>query len=322
MRFTTLACLLICALSAISMLAACGTPASTSTAAPTLTAAAANAPSVFPRTVVDSGGTSVEFRTAPMRIISLSPGLTEILFAIGAGDRVAVVDRFSDYPASVASLPRMEYTQPNPEAALAHSPDLVLMTTRQRTQVKQFRDLKMTVLYIEEAQSVDRVIEVIGMLGSITERDAEARALVASMRQRIGTVIARLESVRTGPRVFYEISPDLYTASPETFIGSMLTLLKVQNIALDARTAFPQLSSEAIIAANPEVILLSDAISAKQSVETVASRPGWQAIAAVQSKRIVPIDPNVANRPGPRIVEAIELMARALYPEYFLATAR
>jgi iron complex transport system substrate-binding protein len=268
-------------------------------------------------TITDSGGTNVTFTTSPKRIISLSPGVTEVLYAVGASDHIVATDRFSDFPEAAQHTPKLEYSNPSAEVAVGHTPDLVIMATRQKAQVQQFRDLRLTVLYLEEPASIPAVLDQITMLGHLTERSIEAERLVASMRLRIDAVTSKVANVTTGPRVFYEVSPDLYSASPDTFIGSSLALLKAQNIAQGARTAFPQLSAETVIGADPEVVILSDGESAKQDAGTVSARPGWADVSAVKAKRIFPIDPNLANRPGPRVVEALERLAKMLYPERF-----
>jgi iron complex transport system substrate-binding protein len=297
---------------------ACGSGRVTPDSAETMTARTTTAvASMFPMSVTDSSATKVEFRSAPKRIISLSPGATEVLYAVGAADRIVATDRFSDFPEAARATPKLEYSNPSAEAAVGHTPDLVIMATRQKAQVAQFRALGLTVLYVEEPTTIQGVLDQIIMLGGLTEHAREATTLVGAMRQRIDAVTGKVANVTAGPRVFYEVSPDLYSASPDTFIGSSLALLKAQNIARGAPSAFPQLSAETVIGANPEVIILSDADSAKQSAETVAARPGWSEIAAVKSRRIYAIDPNLANRPGPRVVEALEYLARSLYPERF-----
>jgi iron complex transport system substrate-binding protein len=271
----------------------------------------------FPTTITDSSNTKVTIAEAPKRIVSLSPAATEILFAIGAGDQVAGTDSFSDYPDAATKTAKLDYSKPDPEVALALDPDLVIMTTRQQEQAQQFRDLHMNVLYIEEAETVDGVYDTIEMFGDISGHTKDAQALVADMRQRIGAVTSKLATVSEGPRVFYEVTNDLYTASPDTFIGSMLTMLKAKNIAEGATTQFPQLTAEAVIDANPQVVLLADAKFTNENADTVSARPGWADIAAVKDRRIYAIDDDIASRPGPRIVDAIEAIAKALYPEQF-----
>ena len=310
------------------LLGACATslrPTADSTSPrPTATAAAAAAAAVgVARSGVGSDGVRVTLAGPPTRIVSLSPAITEVLFAIGAGDRVVAVDRFSDFPTATASLPKLEYSSPSPESVLGFRPDLVIMVTRQKPQVPQFRALRLDVLYLDEPASLDATLRGIELLGALTGRDAEARALTTSMARRIEAVTAALAGATVaGPRTFYELSPDLYTAGPETFIGSMLVLLRARNIAQGTTSPFPQLSTEAVLAADPEVVLLSDAASAQQTAELVAARPGWGGVAAVRAHRVIPVDPDLTNRPGPRIVDGFELLARALYPDRFPAAAR
>jgi iron complex transport system substrate-binding protein len=275
------------------------------------------ASSGFPRTITDSSNTKVTIAAQPKRIVSLSPAATEILYALGAGDRVVGSDKFSNYPEAALKTPKLDYSKPDPEAALALNPDLVIMATRQEEQVQQFRDLKMTVLFFEEAATVEGVYDSITLLGQLTGHDDQAAQLVAGMRQRVTAMTSKVTDVTRGPRVFYELTTDLYTAGPDTFIGSMLSLLKAQNIATGATSDFPQLTAEAVIAADPEVILLADAEFQAQNADTVLSRPGWANVSAVKSRRVVGIDDDIASRPGPRIVEAMEIVAKALYPDRF-----
>jgi iron complex transport system substrate-binding protein len=270
----------------------------------------------FPLTVTDFGGAEVTIAAEPRAIISYSPGATEILFAIGAGDRLVAVDEFSDFPAAAADLPHLAYSSPDPEGALAHAPDLVILATRQNEQVAIFRGLGMTVVYMASADSLDEVYEQIVLLGTLTGREAEAEALVADMQSRIAAVTERLAGVESGPRVFYELTNDLYTVAPDTFVGALLEALKAQNVAAGAASQFPQLSAEAVIAADPEVVLLADA-EFGESLETVAARPGWAGVSAVVNARVYPIDADLTDRPGPRLAEGVEVLAALLYPELF-----
>ncbi|MEZ4553858.1 MAG: ABC transporter substrate-binding protein [Dehalococcoidia bacterium] len=284
---------------------------------PTAAAATASGGAGFPRTITDSSGAAVTLASQPRRIVSLSPAATEILFAIGTGDRVVGSDAFSNYPDAAGQTEKLDYSKPDPEAALALDPDLVIMVTRQQEQVRQFRDLGMTVLYFEEAETVEGVYESISLLGELTGRDSEAAQVVAGMRQRVDALTSKLAGVAVGPRVFYEITTDLYTVSDDTFIGSMLALLKAKNVAAGASSKFPQLTAEAVIAADPEVVLLADAKFTNENLETVAARPGWANMSAVRDRRVVAIDDDIASRPGPRIVDAMEAIAKALYPDRF-----
>ncbi|MSQ41497.1 MAG: ABC transporter substrate-binding protein [Dehalococcoidia bacterium] len=295
---------------------ACGGGEEAAPATSTPTVAATTSAPAFPLIVTDSSNTAVTIQAPPQRIISYSPGATEILFAIGASERVVAVDKFSDYPEQAKRLPKLEYSDPNPEAALAHQPDLVLFATRQRDQVKPFRDLKLNVLYQQEASSIDGVYEQIILLGRVTGNSEQAQRVVAQMRTRIEAVTQGVADVPQGPRVFYEVTKDLYTAAPNTFIGGMFIAIKARNIAAGAPSPFPQLTAEAVIAADPEVVMLGDAAFG-ESYDTVAKRPGWAAVSAVKNRRVYAIDTNIVDRPGPRIADGIEALARALYPDRF-----
>ncbi len=286
------------------------TPTPTATPTPTPTAAA------YPRTVEDSAGTAVTLEAAPARIISYSPGATEILYAIGAGDRVVAVDDFSDFPPAAIELPKVAYSSPDPERALSLEPDLLLMATRQREQIEQFRSLGMTVLFLDSAQDIEGVFGTIALLGEVTGNEAQAAELAASMRERIAALTAALEDVEEGPLVFFELTADLYTVGTDTFVGELLTLAKARNIAEGAASSYPQLSAEAIIDAAPVVILLADA-EWGESPETVCARPGWAAIPACVDERVHPVDGDLSGRPGPRIVDGLEQIARLLYPDRF-----
>lgn len=291
-------------------------PASTPTPAPEASAEA-TAPSAFPLTVEDSGGAAITLDAPPTRIVSYSPGATEILFAIGAGERVIATDEFSDFPAAALDLPKLAYSSPDPEGALALDPDLVLMAGQQRDQVEQFRSLGMTVLFVEEAANLEGVLDRVELFGSFTGNQERAAALVTEMQGRIDAVTSALADVEEGPRVLFELTSDLYTIAPDTFVGDLLTLAKARNIAEGAESRFPQLTAEAVVVADPEVVLLAHAEFSGESLETVCARPGWDVITACTSGRVEAVDGDLTNRPGPRVVDGLELIARLLYPERF-----
>ena len=224
-------------------------------------------------------------------------------------------DEFSDYPPAVIHLERVSYTDPDPERTLALMPDLVIFAEQQQQQIEQFRRLGMPVLFAREPKTIDGVFDSILMLGRVTGHAPMAQTLVSDMQRRIDIVVTRVADMESSPTVFYELTDDLYTAGPETFIGGMLQLLHAENIAAGTTSPFPQLTAEAVLAADPQIILLAD--GEWVSIESVAQRPGWAGIAAVTNGRVHPINPDLGNRPGPRIVDAIEEMARVIYPERF-----
>jgi iron complex transport system substrate-binding protein len=302
----------------VALILACGSNGGVPTRAVATATASASPIAAFPQSATDSRGVKLELATAPKRIVSLSPGVTEMLYAIGAGPQVVATDRFSDFPDEAARTTKLDYSQPSAEAAVALAPDLLIMTTRQEGQVEQFRALRLPVLFMEEPKSLAAVVESARLYGRLTGHAAEGERLAASLQGRIDRVVAQLPPGE-GPRVFYELTADLYTVGPESFVGSMLTTLRARNVAQGARTGFPQISTETVITANPEVILLADAgaRSGNQSAATVSARPGWSGLDAVRNRRIVGLDADTVNRPGPRIVDGFEAIARAIYPDRF-----
>jgi iron complex transport system substrate-binding protein len=301
----------------LALAAACGGEgdggAATRTSTPTAVAAAAVQ---HPLTLTDGKGRSVTLPAAPQRIASLSPAVTEILFAIGAGSQVAAVDKFSDFPPEAKTRQQLDAFQPSVEAIAGAQPDLVLVFFDPGNLVDGLARAGVTVFFLETPTSVDGVLEQIRLLGEATGHPLEAEELVGAMQRRIDAISERLAAVQQGPRLFHEVDNQLYTAAPNSFVGDLYLILKAQNIAAGTAQAFPQLSQEAIIQQDPEVIVLAD-VAAGESPETVKARPGWGSISAVKNNRIYAIDPDIVSRPGPRLVDALETLAKLLYPETF-----
>jgi iron complex transport system substrate-binding protein len=290
---------------------------------PTTVARAATATeaavATFPFTLTGTDGVGVKLKQPPARIVSLSPGSTETLFAIGAGSLVVAADRFSDFPEATKSLPKVEFSRPSIESLVAHRPDLVIATGRQRDTVAAMREADLAVVLFEEPLTVAAVIDKVLLFGWFTGRTAEATRLAREMKARVDAVTARLDSLAQGPRIFHELSNQLSSAAPSSFVGDLYTLLKARNIAEGATTAFPQLSQESIVQRDPEVIILADG---REGVtpEQVQRRPGWSGIAAVRSGRVIlltDLQADIFSRPGPRVVDALESLAQILYPDRF-----
>ncbi len=300
----------------LALAAACGDGQEGGAARPGTPTATAAAGVQFPLTLTDGKGRAVSLPAPPERIASLSPAATEILFAIGAGEQVAAVDKFSDYPPEAKSRQQLDAFQPSVEAIVGAQPDLVLVFYDPGNLVDGLANAGVTVFFLDTPNSVDGVLEQIRLLGKATGHPQRAEELVATMQQRIAAIQGRLASVAQGPRVFHEVDNQLYTVAPDSFLGNLYTILKAQNIAAGAGQAFPQLSQEAIVQQDPEVIVLAD-VAAGESPETVKARPGWGGISAVKNDRIFTIDPDIVSRPGPRLVDALETLAKLLYPETF-----
>jgi iron complex transport system substrate-binding protein len=307
----------LAALIVLALAAACaddGDPVLT-TPAPTPTAAPAAAPDGFPVTVVDSNGNELTLPAPATRIVALAPSFVEILFALGAGDSVAGVDENTDYPPEALEITKISGFSPSVEGIAALEPGLVVIFYDPGGLEDALEGLGIATLFLATPDSIEGVYDHITILGQLTGRSEEAEALISRMQSDIEALLARVPAGE-GPTVYHEIDNTYFTAGPGSFIHDLYVRLGARNIAEATGEAFPQMSAEAIIAANPEVIILAGELAA-DSPETVAARPGWDAISAVQNGRVYTIDPNLISRPGPRVVEGLEELARFLYPEAF-----
>jgi iron complex transport system substrate-binding protein len=276
------------------------------------TTQAAPAAQAFPVTVEGSDG-PVTLEKRPVRVVSLSPTATESLFAIGAGDQVVAVDDQSNYPAETPVTKLSGYT-PNLEAIAGYEPDLVIAAFDPGELIRGLHRLEIPVLLQAAAKNLDEAYEQIEALGTATGNEGRARAVVAGMRGQIAKAAGSIPS--TAPlSVYHELGPDYFSATSETFIGSIYELLGLENIAdgvSGQAPDYPQLSAEYIVSENPELIVLSDTKCCGQTPEKVAKRPGWSKIAAVRSGNVLPVDDDIASRWGPRTVEFVELVAGAV----------
>ncbi|AGZ38592.1 vitamin B12-binding protein [Actinoplanes friuliensis DSM 7358] len=261
-----------------------------------------------------AGGVTLAQR--PERIVSLGPSATEMLFAIGAGPQVVAVDDQSTYPADAPKTDLSGF-KPNAEAIAAKNPDLVVATDDLNKIVDQLGKLKIPVLLVPAAKVLDDTYREIDELGRLTGHQTEATALTDRMRTQIDKIVKGVPARPSKLTYYYELDPALYTATSKTFIGSVLGLFSLENVAdpSDAdgsKGGYPQLSPEALIKANPDLIFLADTKCCQQSPATVKARKGWSAVTAVQKDQIVSLDDDIASRWGPRVVDLVQSVADAV----------
>jgi iron complex transport system substrate-binding protein len=248
----------------------------------------------------------------PTRIVSLSPTITEDLFAVGAGKQVVAVDDQSDYPKSAPRTKLSGYT-PNAEAVAAYDPDLVIVSY-DGPFVGQLQKLGMTVLVEPAIDTIAGAYEQIRRIGRVTGHTAQAAKVVRAMQVKFTKAIRSVPKSHRHLRVYHELTPDYYSTTSATFIGRVYKLFGFTNIADAAdstHTGYPQLSGEYILSANPQLVVLADDVCCGQSAATVAARPGWRGIDAVKHKRVVAIDDSIASRWGPRLVDFVAAVAAA-----------
>lgn len=278
--------------------------------------------------LVDDMGYSLTLTEPPERIVSLSPGNTEILFAIGAGDKVVGVTDYCDYPYNFTAWVEAgnmtsigNFWQPSIEPIVDLDPDLVLASTGSLEAADNLRNLGINVLVIDP-KIFDEVFDDITLLGRATNNVAKASEVVNEMTAKLDDIASQISDASSTPTVYYEVWYEpLQSVGPETFIDEMITLAGGENIFHDATTSWPQISSESVIDKNPDVLVFPDMYMGVgnfyDTIETVASRSGWDVITAVQNDALYEIDADITSRGGPRIVDAVEAFAQAIHPEIF-----
>jgi iron complex transport system substrate-binding protein len=285
-------------LSFATVLSACG---GSSTSTDTTVAMASEA--VYPVTVGD-----LTLDAQPMRIISLSPTATEMLYAVGAGAQVVAVDEYSNYPEEAAALGTMlSGFEPNIEAISGFMPDLVIASYDPGTLVEQLGALNIPVFIANAATSIDNVYEQIEQIGLLTGHGEAAVQLAAQMKTEIEAAIAGVVPPVEPISYFYELDNTLYSVTSNTFVGQIFNLFGLRNIAdnVESGNDYPQLSAEVVVSSDPDIIFLADTKCCNETAETVAARDGWSGLKAVTNNHIVELDDDVASRWGPRIVELV-----------------
>jgi cobalamin transport system substrate-binding protein len=282
----------------------------------------------FPLTITDDSGTTTTFGTTPQRIVSLNPGLTEITFALGAGNRLVAVDTFSDFPPEAGAVqPRLTtYPSPSIETIVSLKPDVVLSLADQDEDLAQLRRQGIPVLKIfpKDFDAAARAIQTLGQLYAAPDT---GDAIASDMLARRDSVLAVVANAPR-PRVYEELDasePDKpFVAGPNGFYGQLIDLAGGDNIFADLPGDVGQVGAETIVERDPEVIILTDADLPfnPQSPDMVAARPGWDSVTAVQNGAIFPVPAQLYSTPGPRLVDGLEQLAKLLHPDLFAGGAR
>ncbi len=276
-------------------------------------ATAAGSPE-FPVTVTDDASRTVTIQAEPKRIVSLAPANTEIVFALGRGERLVGVTTWDTYPAEVKSIAKVgDFTNPNMEAIAGAKPDLVLVTGGiQAAVISQLEKIGATVLVIDP-QTLDRVLERIRTVGHAVGAPDEAETVISKMEDdlaRIRTKVMGLPKVTA----FVEVGWNpLFTCGPGTLMDDMLTAAGGRNVVKQG--GWVGYSAEQLVKDDPAVYL-----GTKSSIgdpEALEGRPGYGSLRAIRRGSIYPLDDDQVSRPGPRVVEGVRQMAIALHPDAF-----
>ena len=256
--------------------------------------------------IVDGLGREVSIAGVPERVISLTPANTEILFALGCGDKLIGVDSQSDYPAEALGIETKvgDYYSPNVEAIVALNPDVVFAsTTLQQPVVEQLESLGLTVVCNDPTALLD-IPAGIEMIAKVMGADAGSIT---------GNIAEKIDSAKT--KVYFALSfgeYGNYTAGPGTFVDDILGLLRCENVAHGSPVSWPEYTMEQLIADDPDLILVSDYLGDASVLAQLSQEPGYAELRCVKAGHVYAVDANITSRPGPRIAEAIDVIQRAI----------
>jgi len=272
--------------------------------------------------ITDQLGRTVKLNAPPERIVSLAPSNTEILFALDLNDKVVAVTDYCDYPAQAKDKPSIgSFSTPNLEEIIVLSPDLILATERHANKtIPQLESKGMTVFALD-SQTLDEVLEAITLVGEVTGQNEKAAELTGDMRRRIDAITNKTSSLTKGqrPRVFYLSWHDpLITAGSDTICGELIQKAGGINIAQDL-TGYPKISLEAVIEANPEVMIAGGGMGTGEDspLQLLKTEPRLRNTDARKNDRVHAVSIDFTGRAGPRIVDGLEKFAEFIHPELF-----
>jgi iron complex transport system substrate-binding protein len=312
--------LLLIALLTIGMLAGCAGTTEKSTGGNQ--ADSAKTAAAFPVTIKDALGNKVVIKQRPTRIVSLMPSNTEIAYALGLEKKIVGVSDYDNYPKDTLKKEKIGGQQFNTEKIIGLKPNLVLAHASSasiaKDALKQLRDAGIPVLVIANATNFEQVYNSIGMIGKATGTTKQADEVVKGMKDKLAVIKEKAASIKDKKKVYMEVAPapDIYTTGKNTFMNEMLTAINADNVAGDQQ-GWIKVDQESIIQKNPDIIITTYGYYVKNPAEQVLTRKGWENVNAVKNKQVIDVNSDLVDRPGPRVVEGVEALAKAVYPEVF-----
>ncbi|WP_088069273.1 ABC transporter substrate-binding protein [Gottfriedia luciferensis] len=280
----------------------------------------------YPMTIKDATKKEVSFKEEPKRIVSLIPSNTEILYSIGDGKHVVGVTDFDNYPKEVKSVDKVGGSNAdmtfNVEKIISLKPDLVLAHESgmgiSADGLAQIKQAGINVFVVKNAATIKDVYDTILQVGKITSKTEQSKKVVSNMKTKLDEISKKTAKASSNPKVWLEISgpPEIYTAGKGTFLDEMISIVHAKNVA-EKEKGWVQYSEESAIKANPDVILTTYGDYTPNLEKVVMARKNWQSVTAIKDKRVYDINADKTNRPGPRLAEGVEEIAKAVYPELF-----
>ncbi len=277
----------------------------------------------FPVTIKDAINQEVVIDDKPEKIVSLIPSNTEVAFALGVGDEVVGVSESDDYPSETTDIDKVAGMQLNVEKTISLDPDIVLahesVADTWADGLQQLRDAGIDVLVVNDATDFDGVYESIEMIGEAVGEEAKAEEVVEGMKDDIASIKDKAASIPAKDKkdVYVEVSPapDAFTTGKDTFMQEMIDTINATNVIKE--TGWVQVDQEAVIEADPDVVITTYGSISPDPVGQVTKRDGWENVTAVKDKQIVEVNEDLVSRSGPRLAQGIQEFAKAVYPDVF-----
>ncbi|MCR6097418.1 ABC transporter substrate-binding protein [Salipaludibacillus agaradhaerens] len=278
----------------------------------------------FPVTVTDGVGQEVTIEETPETIASLLPSSTEIVFELGAGDRMIGVSEYCNFPEETADIQVIGAQDMDAELILSLSPDLLLVQEyhyqNHEDVLNEYEEAGIDVLVMGSAESFEETYDTIHMIGEATGTSDEADQIVTSMEERLEEIREQAETISEEDRqtVWVEVgpSPDIFTTGQGTFMHEMLEAINATNAA-EEESGWVQFTEEEIVTLEPDVIVTTYGYYIDNPEADVLARDGWSEVPAVQNERVYDVDNDTVTRPGPRLIEGVETLAKLVYPDVF-----
>lgn len=269
--------------------------------------------------VKDDAGVEITFDKVPEKVVSLQPSNTEILFELGVGDKLVGVTDYDNYPEKAKEIKRVsDSVNVNTEEVIAMKPDVVIAYTIGDEKILQpIKDAGIPIFVIQSAATIDDVYGDIEQLAAVMGVEKKGKEIISHIKEQFTSVQEKVASVDPKAKVYYEISPspDIYTTGAKTFQQEILDNAGVENIFSD-KEGWMKPAEEEIIKRNPQVILTT-VNYIDHPIDEIKSRKSWNNLDAVKNNQVIQLDADIMSRPGPRIGEAVELVAKAVYPDLF-----
>lgn len=256
------------------------------------------------------------------RIISTAPSNTEVLLGLGLADKLVAVDKYStDIEGINKDLPTLDFRNPDAEAIIGLNPDIIIASGHNRAgdedPFKVMKEAGITVVYLPSSVSFEGIYGDINFLADLTGTKKEGKKLVDKMKEEVDKVKVIGDTIKDKKKVYFEIGSGskLSSFGSDTFLNEMIQTIGAENIFANEKSWISP-SEESVISANPEVILTNQSFL-EEPIKSIATRPGWEGIAAVKDNQIFLIDKNSSSRPSQNVIKALNEMAKAVYPDMY-----